>query len=81
MSVQSLMLAVVALNNRQYSYLQLLLLWGLSDLDYPIWLSEHKDMPGGKSPRYAHIIGRVKKKLSQQPTHKLTSSSVHHSSH
>ena len=31
MSVQALMLAVVVLNNRQYSYLQLLLLWGLSD--------------------------------------------------
>ena len=58
MSVQALMLAVVALNNRQYSYRQLLSLWGLSDQS--LWMYGHA---WGKSPRHAqnpYVIGRVK---------------------
>ena len=39
MSVQALMLAVVTLNNRQYSYLQLLSLWRLSDQS--LWMYGH----------------------------------------
>ena len=39
MSVQALMLAVVALNNLQYSYLQLLLLWELSHQS--LWMYGH----------------------------------------
>ena len=58
MSVQALMLAVVDLNNRQYSYLQLLSLWGLSD--QILWMYGYA---WGKSPRHAqnpYVIGQVK---------------------
>ena len=58
MSGQALMLAVVALNNRQYSYLQSLSLWGLSDQS--LWMYGHA---WGKSPRHAedpYVIGQVK---------------------
>ena len=83
MSVQALMLAVVALNNRQYSYLQLLLLWGLSDQTLRTY-----GHAWGESPRHAqnpYVIGRVKENaLNNLPcpiTPKLMSSSVHHPSH
>ena len=73
MSVQALMLAVVALNNRQYSYLQPLSLWGLSDQS--LWMYGHA---WGKSPRHEPLCYRASEgKRYQQltvPYHpKLTS--------
>ena len=82
MSVQALMLAVVALSNRQYSYPQLLLRWGL--FDQSLWTYGHA---WGKSPIHARALcyRASEGKRFQQPTlrnhPKLTSSSVHHSSH
>ena len=57
------MLAVVALNNRQYSYIQL-----LSLSDQSLWMYAHA---WGKSPRHAqnpYVLGRVKENdLNNRP--------------
>ena len=76
MSVQALLLAVVALNNWQYSYLQLLLLWELSDQS--LWTYWHA---WGKSSRHtqnSYVIGRVKENALNNPPCPITPNSRHH---
>ena len=76
MSVQALMLAVVALNNRQNNYPRLLLLWGL--FDQSLWTYGHA---WGKSPIHAqnpYVIVRVKENAFNNPPCPITLNSRHH---
>ena len=56
------MLAVVALNNRQYSYLQLLSLWGLSDQSLRMYAHAWGKSP--RMPRTPMFSGEWRKTIS-----------------
>ena len=72
MSAQALMLAVVALNNRQYSYHQLLLLCGLSDQSL---LTSGRIVNPPDMPRTPMLSGYWSKTLST--THRTLSSQTY----